>query len=195
MNIFILSSLEPLALHGNVKLAVAALFGIFLGLVLIKCDFADRLTVKKNLTFGNMKMAKTLLLALGLGMLGFALLRSTHAVQANVPVATFWGALLGGLCTGVGLGIGGLVPVSAVAALASGRIYALWVLLGMLLAIPAARLVKKLLPAGGGQVAAPLATSLEPGNGLFALNSPVMWVSAAALLLCVIMMLFGSRDE
>ncbi|MBE6380150.1 MAG: hypothetical protein E7047_04400 [Lentisphaerae bacterium] len=195
MNTVLLASLEPLALQGNVKLAVASIFGIVLGLVLVKCDFADRVLVKKNLTFASMKMAKTLLLALGIGMMAFALLRSTHAVQSNVTPAAFWGVLLGGLCTGIGLGIGGLVPVTAVAALASGRIYALWVLLGMLLAIPAAKLFKRLLPEAGERFSAPVSASLEPANGLFALNSPVLWVSAAALILCLIMMLFGNRDE
>ena len=195
MNTVMIAALEPLALQGNVKLAAASLFGIMLGLVLVKCDFADRKLVKENLTFNNMKMVKTLLLALGLGMMGFALLRTTHAVQSNVPPTVFWGVLAGGVCTGIGLGIGGLIPVTAVAALASGRLYAIWVLLGMLLAIPAAKLLKMIFSGAGERFSSPVSASLEPTGGLFALNSPVLWVSAAALMLCVIMMLFGSRDE
>lgn len=190
-----MAALEPLSLAGNGKLAVAIIFGIFLGLLLVKCDFSDRKKVKENLTLSSMKMAKTLLLALSLGMIVFALLRSTHAVQSNIPVATFWGALIGGVCVGAGLGIGGLVPITAVAALASGRLYALWVLLGMFLAIPAAKYALKILPDITSDFSAPVKASLEPGNGLFALNSPVMWLSIVTLVLCLIMAALGVKEK
>ena len=192
--ITVIAALKPLSLDGNLKLATAIIFGMFIGFLLTKCDFADRQKVKSNLTFASMKMAKTLLLALGLGVMAFALLRSTHLVQGNLPAATFWGVLLGGLCTGIGLGIGGLVPVTAVAALASGKLYAVWMLLGMLLAIPAAKFVSEKLFSGSG-FSAPVNASLEPSSGIFAVNSPVLWISIAAIVLCLIMALLGAKDK
>lgn len=189
------AALEPLALQGNVKLAAAIIFGIFLGILLVKCDFCDRKKVKENLTLNSMKMIKTLLLALSLGMMAFALLRSTHIVQSNVPVMSFWGVLIGGILVGVGLGIGGLVPVTAVAALASGRLYAFWVLLGMFLAIPAAKYTAKVLPDLISDFSAPVNASLEPGNGIFALNSPVMWLSIITLVLCLFIAALGVKEK
>ena len=189
------AALEPLALQGNVKLAAAIIFGIFLGILLVKCEFFDRKKVKENLTLNSMKMIKTLLLALSLGMMAFALLRSTHIVQSNVPVMSFWGVLIGGILVGVGLGIGGLVPVTAVAALASGRLYAFWVLLGMFLAIPAAKYAAKVLPDLISDFSAPVNASLEPGNGIFALNSPVMWLSIITLVLCLFIAALGVKEK
>ena len=51
MNWVNIAALEPLTLEVNVKLAVAIIFGMFLGVLLVKCDFADRVKVKENLTF------------------------------------------------------------------------------------------------------------------------------------------------
>ena len=195
MNWITFAALEPLTLEVNVKLAVAIIFGIFLGFLLVKCDFADRVKVKENLTFSSMKMAKTLLFALALGILVFALLRNWHILQAHCPDAYFWGVLLGGICMGLGLGIGGLVPVTAVAALASGRLYAIWVLLGMALAIPAARVIRSCCSGILERLSAPVSASLEPGNGVFALDSPVLWLSVITFVLCMIMQLLGKPDD
>lgn len=194
-NLMLISAVEPLALQGNVKLAVAIIFGIFLGMLLVKCDFADRQQVKANLTFASMKMAKTLLLALSVGMVVFVLLRQVHVVQAHLPPATIWGVLLGGAAAGVGLGLGGLVPVTAVAALASGRLYAIWVIIGMLLAFPAAQFCRDTLGSAVSRFAVPVSVSMEPGNGIFASDSPVLWVSAIALLLCLILHFCGSKES
>ncbi len=189
------AAIEPLVLTGNTKLAVAIIFGILLGVLLVKCDFADRQEVRKNLTFGSMKMAKTLLLSLGLGMIVFVLLRNVHTVQAHHPSMSIWGVLLGGICCGAGLGIGGLVPVTAVAALASGRLYALWVLLGMALAIPAAKLIHNAIPSVIANFSKSVAVEMEPPDGLWALNSPVLWVSVIAFMLVLIMHFFGKKED
>ena len=175
---YLFAAIEPLDLTGNTRLAVAIIFGIFLGVLLVKCDFADRQAVRKNMTFGSMQMAKTLLLSLGLGMIIFALLGNAHVVQAHHPSMSIWGVMLGGICCGAGLGIGGLVPVTAVAALASGRLYALWVLLGMALAIPAAKLIHNVIPSVIENFSDSVAVQMEPSDGLFAMNSPVLWVSS-----------------
>ena len=120
----IFSAVEPLALSDEAKLAVAVIYGLFLGLLIVKCDFSDRVAVKDNLTFKSMRMLKVLLLSLGLGMIIFALLRDAHVVQEYTVNASFWGILIGGIVSGIGLGMNGLIPITAVSALASGRLYA-----------------------------------------------------------------------
>ena len=195
METLLLSAIEPLSLQGNVKLAAAIIFGIFLGMLLIKCDFAERELVKKNLTFSSMKMSKTLLLSLAVGMVLFLLLRNSHIVQHHWPASDCWGVWLGGVLVGIGLGIGGLVPVTAVAALASGRLYAIWMIAGMLLAFPAVKFCKQLFPGLTDKFSAPVNISLETTGKIFTFDNPVLWISAIALLLCLIMHFLGARDS
>ena len=195
IDLSIIGAVEPLALEGGARMAVAIIYGIFLGLILVKCDFADRMEVKKNLTFHSMKMSKILLLALALGMLAFALLRDYHVIQPQISEANFWGVLAGGVCVGIGLGMNGLVPITAVAALASGRLYVLWMLLGMALAFPAAKFLKDNLSSILSRFDSSVSASLEPANGIFAMDSPALWVSIIAFLLCMIMQFFGVKDD
>ncbi len=185
------AALEPLALQGNYRLAAAILFGMLLGLALAKTGLLDRVAVKDALTLKDLTLVKTVILAMGAGMLIFCLLRQAHMVQAHVPEMTFWGALLGGVIAGVGLGIGGLVPVTAAAALGAGRFYAVWVLIGMLLAIPTVKMAKAQLGTLIERFSAPMESSLEPGNGLWALDSPVLWICGICVVLCGILHFCG----
>ena len=191
----IFSAVEPLALSGEAKLAVAVIYGLFLGLLIVKCDFADRVAVKDNLTFKSMRMLKLLLLSLGLGMIIFALLRDAHVVQEHTVNASFWGILIGGIVSGIGLGMNGLIPITAVSALASGRLYAVWSLVGMVLAIPAAQFIRSkcgsLLDKFSGEINSTLASE----NGTWALDNPALWVAGTALLLFVIVALLGKKEK
>lgn len=191
----IYGALEPLALTGSSRLAAAIIYGMFLGLLLVKCGFADRQQVKDNLTFCNMRLVKTLLLALGVGMFVFALLRSFHAVQDQYQQPLFWGVLIGGICVGLGLGIGGMVPVTAVASLASGRLYAIWSIIGMLLAFPVAGLIKRVAAGAVNRLSAPVNVTMESENGLFSLDSTVLWASGIVLVLVLVIHLLGPSEQ
>lgn len=193
--LLLLSAIEPLALEGSSKLAASIIFGLVLGVFLVKSNLSDRKQVLENLTFARTELTRMLLLALALGMIVFVLLRDIHCVQAHLPESTIWGVMLGGIISGIGLGIGGLVPVTALASLASGRIYALWVLLGMVLAIPAAKLLQKYIPEVIGNFSDPVNISLEPADSLFALNSPVLILSIVSLILCFVLQMFGPKSS
>ena len=195
MIIPVIAALEPLTLEVNVKLAVAIIYGIILGFILVKCNFANREEVQKNLTFASTDMAKIILTMLGVGLIAFATLREQHVLQAHCPEAAFWGVLFGGICTGVGLGIGGLVPLTAVAALASGKLYAVWTLLGMAAAIPAAKILKEKFSGVVDKLDAPVSASLEPGNGLWSVDSPVLWLGGITLLIVLVMHFCGAGTE
>ena len=190
----VIAALEPLTLEVNVKLAVAIIYGIVLGFILVKCNFASREEVKKNLTFASTDMAKIILTMLSIGMIAFVLLREQHVLQAHCPDAAFWGVLLGGICVGGGLGIGGLLPLTAVAALASGKFYAVWTLLGMAAAIPAAKFLKDKFSGVVDKLDAPVSASLEPGNGLWSVDSPVLWLAGVALLMVLVMHFCGAKE-
>lgn len=194
MNLLIVSALEPLTLEVNVKLAVAIIYGIVLGFILVKCNFASREEVQKNLTFASTDMVKIILTVLGVGLIAFAMLRELHVLQAHCPETAFWGVLFGGVCVGVGLGVGGLVPLTAVAALASGKLYAVWTLLGMAAAIPAAKFLKEKFSGVVDKLDAPVSASLEPGNGLWSVDSPVLWLAGITLLMVLVMHFCGARE-
>lgn len=188
-------AIEPLALQGNIRLATAILYGMLLGVLLVKFDFSDRTQIKQELTFCSIKMTKTLLLALGLGMITFAFLRNQHFVQANLPDANFWGVLVGGICCGIGLGIGGLTPLTVITSLAAGRLYAVWFIAGMIAAFPAAGFLKQLLKDSLKSFSSPVAAVMENTTSIWSLNNPYLWVSALLILLCIIMQLFGPRES
>ena len=140
-------------------------------------------------------MARILLLAAGLGMIVFALLKNYHIVQPHYPAPGFWGILAGGIITGIGLGINGLAPVSAVSALASGRLYAVWSLLGMALALPAAAFIKNNCAAVLAKFNAPLNNVLQNEGTFWSLENPALWVAFVALLLFGILVCFGSKEN
>ena len=193
--LYLFASVEPLALTGNIRMAAAIIYGIFLGVLLIKCGFADRVEVKENLTFKKMKMVKILLLAAGLGMIVFAILRNFHTVQSHAPTPGFWGVLAGGIVMGIGLGINGLAPISAVAALASGRLYALWCLLGMALAVPAASWIRTTCGSVLDKFNAPLNNVLSVEGSFWSWENPALWVAIISLVLFGIIACFGSKED
>ncbi|MBE6367057.1 MAG: hypothetical protein E7052_04010 [Lentisphaerae bacterium] len=191
----IFGAIEPLALQGNVRLAVAIIFGIVLGVILVKCDLIDRVQVKSELTFGSMKLCKTLLLALGVGLICFILLRSAHVVQPQLAEMTFLGTLFGGILVGIGLGIGGLVPITAVAALGAGRFYAVWFILGMVLAFPAAQFIREHCSGVLAKLSSPLNASLENSSAPWSWENPALWFCAAAIILSLIVHFCGAKDS
>lgn len=189
------AALEPLALQGNYRLAAAILFGMLLGLALAKTGLMDRCMVRDALTLREFSLAKTVVLALGVGVMFFVLLRMAGVVQQQTSGGTFWGSLLGGVIAGVGLGVAGLTPVTAVAALGAGRFYTIWVLIGMLLAIPVVNAARDQLGELIRRYSAPMESSLEPPHGLWAFDSPPLWIFSICVSLCLILMLFGGKNN
>jgi hypothetical protein len=151
--------------------------------------------VKENLTFKSMRMVKTLLLAAGLGMIVFALLKNFHAVQSHTPEPGFWGVLAGGIVMGIGLGMNGLVPITAVSALASGRLYAVWSLIGMALAIPASAWIRSSCGAVLEKFNAPLNNVLIVEGSFWHWENPALWVAGISLVLFGIAACFGSKEN
>ncbi|MBR2358286.1 MAG: YeeE/YedE family protein [Lentisphaeria bacterium] len=193
--LIVFSAMEPLALSGDAKLAVAVIYGLFLGVLLVKCDFSDRVIVKDNLTFKSMRMLKLLLLTLALGMVVFALLRDHHVVQQHIASLPFWGVLAGGIISGIGLGMNGLIPITAVSALASGRIYAVWSMIGMALALPAANFIRNNCGGVLSKFSGNINTTLASENGTWVLDNPALWVAGIALILFIIIAVLGKKEK
>ncbi|MBR7144431.1 MAG: YeeE/YedE family protein [Lentisphaeria bacterium] len=195
ISLFAFTALEPLALTGNIRMAVAIIYGIFLGILIIKCGFSDRVEVKENLTFKSMKMVRILLFSAGLGMIVFVLLKNFHIVQSHYPQPGFWSVLAGGIIMGIGLGWNGLVPLTAVSALASGRLYAVWSIVGMALAVPAAALIRNNCGNVLAKFNAPLNDVLNREGSFWSWENPALWVAGTALLLFAITACFGTKES
>jgi hypothetical protein len=88
---------------------------------------------------------KMFLVSICVGTVLFHFAAKAGLVHPHFRPMFFWGAAAGGLLTAVGLAICGHVPATAVAGLGGGRIYSLWVLVGMMIAMPAVSFVSELL--------------------------------------------------
>ena len=133
--------MHPLALDGNWRIVAGILLGIVFGFLLVKSRVAWRKTLIDQLFLKNTYFIKTFLVSVAVGSILFFFCAKWGLVQPHFRVVNFWGAAIGGLLTAIGLALCGQIPASAVASLASGRLYAIWVLAGMLLAIPVVHVV------------------------------------------------------
>ncbi len=170
-----LAQLAPLALEGNGRLAAAILMGIAFGFILVKGDFPFSKPVRETLTLKGSEISKSFILSIGAGALLFYFLYKTGLVQYHVRPAYLWPSILGGILAGLGMALCLTVPVTVVAALASGRIYALWAILGMLLAVPcvnaAANWLSGTIFQWGTELSAP-----EHMDDFLNFSNPVLWV-------------------
>ncbi|MCQ2377854.1 MAG: YeeE/YedE family protein [Victivallaceae bacterium] len=132
MNVFYLLG----AASGNALVARALLLGIFLGATLSLTGFADPDLVKNALALRDKNRMLcflwALLLALVFCRIGIAF---GWMPRISFPASFLGPSLVGGILCGAGLALGRLGPFGALASLAHGRIAALALLAGALLAV------------------------------------------------------------
>ncbi len=133
--------MHPLALDGNWRVAAGILLGISFGFLLVKSRVAWRKTLMDQLFLKNTYFIKTFLVSVAVGSILFYFCERWGLVRPQFRPMFFWGSIIGGLLVAVGLALCGQIPASTVASLGSGRLYAIWVLSGMLLAIPVVHVV------------------------------------------------------
>ncbi len=137
--------MHPLNLPDAYKLVNGVLFGILFGIVLYKSGLAEPAAVRSAMRLRNGRVLKCVLLALGLGTLLFFFCRKIGMTEIQVRPGYLWGSIFGGAFAGIGLVLCGVSSVTAVAALGAGRIFALWAVAGMILAIPAVSWITEFL--------------------------------------------------
>ncbi len=186
--------IEPLSLAPNYKIAVGLLSGMILGFLLVKSDLAWRDSWLEFFQLRSGRIIKTLLMAIILGSIFFFLARNAGIVHIQVRPGYFWTSLLGGAISGLGAALAGLVPITAVASFATGKIYALAALVGMLLAIPVMHWTRGILAifVENWAVALPGASR---ATEFFDVANPAIWVCAiGAALLALVHYTLGSGD-
>ena len=95
----------------------------------------------------------------------------------------------------IGLGWNGLVPITAVSALASGRLYALWSIIGMALAVPAAALIRNNCGSILEKFQTPMNNVFAIEGSFWSLENPALWVAGTALVLFIICACFGPKEK
>lgn len=174
--------MEPLCLTGNYKLAVAILIGMFFGFLLVKSDLAWRKNCLNMLLLKDGSLLKTLLLSITIGVTLFFFAEKVGLVNLKVRPSYFWASLIGGIICGLGIAFCCRVPLTAIVSLASGRIYVLWTIAGMLLAIPFVKLISGWLSNSIYNWSEPLKTQQQI-TSYFDISNTALWISGIALLL------------
>ena len=175
--------MHPLALDGNWRLVAGVLLGIVFGFLLVKSKIAWRKTLIDQLFLKNTYFIKTFLVSVSVGSILFHFCEKWGLVQAQFRPVYFWGAAIGGLLTAIGLALCGQIPASTVASLASGRLYAIWVLAGMLLAIPIVHVVSKNLADTLSKWSIPFKG--ETLQNVFSSNQICFWIAGISIMVAL----------
>ncbi len=132
--------MEPLNLSSNAEMAAAVFVGFIFGFALMKSDLIWRKSVHDILTLKDGRLIKTVLFVLGCGAMCFYFAERNGLVNIHVNISYLWASIVGGIISGIGLVICGFTPISAAANLITGRLYTIWAILGMLLALPVVKI-------------------------------------------------------
>ncbi len=191
----ILAEITPLALEGNTRLAVAILMGILFGVLLIKAEFPLCKPVREALILKNGPLCKTFVLSIGAGALLFYFLNGSGIVNYHVRSGYLWPSLLGGIIAGLGMALCLRVPITAVAALAAGKIHVLWVILGMIVAVPCVTAASNWLSDTIFQWGTKLERP-EHVDNILSFSNPTLWVVViCAVVVLVLQFTLGSGVE
>lgn len=113
-------------------IAKGLLIGILFGASLVMAGLSDPDKIIGTLRIKDLHALRTIVIFLITGIAGFWALDALGLAHHNVKPATWLTVSLGGAVMGIGFGLTGLCPGTALAAAGSGRLDALSALLGML---------------------------------------------------------------
>jgi len=111
---------------------VGLIMGIIFGASLVLAGLTDPDKIIGALRLKDFHALRTIVVFVLVGMLGTWLLGFAGAANLKIEPAAILALLLGGALVGIGLGLSGFCPGTGLAALASGRIDALFTVMGML---------------------------------------------------------------
>ena len=185
--------MNPLALDGSPALGVAILLGLMLGFVLVKSDFAWDGSFVRFLSLRSARLLKVFLLTMAFGVVGFYFCARAGVVRVNAAPGYTLSLILGGILSGGGMALSGFFPAGAVTALGAGRLYAIWTLIGMTLAILCKPFISKVIGESwswGGVLPEP-----QPASEAFGIGNMVWGVAIGAFLLALAVKLLMKEDE
>ncbi len=131
--------------NGSLKIITGLILGIVFGIIVVKSSKMLRPSMKKSIKLSDFSFIQLIMFSIAIGAILFYVGNNYGLFQlSNLPNTNFWGVLLGSLVTGLGFAICGQYFISSLVGFVTGKIYSIWVLLGMLLALPFHRFLKGL---------------------------------------------------
>jgi uncharacterized membrane protein YedE/YeeE len=115
------------------ELVIGAVTGILFGFCMQKAQVIRYDRQLGALRFKDMTIVKFMLTTILVAMVGIYLLLDLGLIKLSIKTLTLGGNVLGGLIFGIGWGIVGYCPATAMGALGEGRYDAAFGLLGMIL--------------------------------------------------------------
>jgi uncharacterized membrane protein YedE/YeeE len=115
------------------ELVMGAITGILFGFCMQKAQVIRYNRQLGALRFKDMTIVKFMLTTILVAMVGIYLLLDLGLIKLSIKTLTLGGNVLGGLIFGIGWGIVGYCPATAMGALGEGRYDAAFGLLGMIL--------------------------------------------------------------
>ncbi len=185
--------MHPLALNGNAKLAAAVIIGIMVGVWLVKSSLDQREKIVNMLLLKEGLALKVFFFSVAIGSVLFFIGHKAGYEDLHIRKAYFWGSLIGGVIAGLGVTICGRIPITAVASLATGKVFSLWVILGFLLAFPAVSVMSGFLSDTIYSWSRPVEYHNEL-DGYMSLNSAILWTVGVCLILTFILQFTLGKD-
>ncbi len=173
-------------------LTVSLVIGFSAGFLVVKADLNVPGKVRKLLQIKEYTLLKTILWLLIAGMLVNVAVFYLEIAEFDIPERGIWPSLIGGVIAGTGLVLWGMSPTGAVVALGRGRLSVLFAFAGMLLAFPAAELLRKFAPEGFSSLADKMSTPAYTDK-FFAADNAVLWCIGTAVAALIITTLADSK--
>jgi uncharacterized membrane protein YedE/YeeE len=115
--------------------ASGLLSGVLFGYVLESAGFASPRKLTAQFRFSDWSVFKVMFTAIivaAIGLYGASELGALHPNSVFIPTTFFWATLTGGMLVGTGMAVGGYCPGTSAVAFASGRLDALFFMIGMM---------------------------------------------------------------
>ena len=100
----------------------------------------------------------------------------------------FWAVVIGAIVTGLGVSFCGHIPITAIASFGTGKLYSLWIFLGMLTAFPLLKLIKPIVNDYVFGKKAPMDVNVLAQNSIFYDGKTTMLYAIPTV--CLIIALF-----
>lgn len=185
---------QPAALDGGSALGVVIILGLILGFTLVKADFTWEKSCVRFFTLRSGRLIKIALMTIAFASVGFYFAAKCGFVHMQTVQTYLYSAIIGGIITGAGFAAAGIMPASAIAAIGSGRVYLIWTILGMILAVPAKRIMEKIIaPPWNWGKAMPEPALAQETFGL----TNVVWIIAigAVVIISIVQVLLPENED
>ncbi|MCF7790551.1 MAG: YeeE/YedE family protein [Victivallales bacterium] len=180
--------MHPLYITGIPRIIIALLIGFILGFVLLRSKLALRKTLVDQFCFKDNTFAITVLVSMVIGVPLFYFFAKYNLIRLDFNNYQFWAVVVGAIVTGLGVSFCGHIPMTAIASLGSGKIYSLWIFLGMLAAFPVLKLIKPIVNDYVFGKKAPMDVNVLAQNSVFYDGKTTMLYTIPAV--CLILALF-----